>query len=176
MAVTDTGDEVGVMQRDGDLVRVKRAASCCRSGQALFLHKTGDYSLMSKFLRLTQGDIVYVLVRLLDSAADSWNFIVKAFQKVPDSRSFYEYFDQYCNFAANVSLAGRLNFKDSPTPKRRKAALEEDQKYGKPTIVKRAFPGNDLRMASHNRTEHGQCFPFGINASRSGSLSCIYMC
>ena len=144
VAITDTGDEVGVIQRDGDLTRVKRAAACCLSGQALVLHKTGDYPVMGKFLRLSQGDIVFAVVRYLDSDPDSWSFTVKAFQKVQDPRSFYEYFEQYCKFATGVYQAGRLKFDIQQTPKRRRTALEEDQKLGKPSIERRHFPGKDL--------------------------------
>ena len=151
VAITDTGDEVGVIQRDGDLTRVKRAAACCLSGQALVLHKTGDYPVMGKFLRLSQGDIVFAVVRYLDSDPDSWSFTVKAFQKVQDPRSFYEYFEQYCKFATGVYQAGRLKFDIQQTPKRRRTALEEDQKLGKPSIERRHFQEKTSRMVQRSR-------------------------
>ena len=42
LCIDDTGDERGVMDRDNDLLRVKRKAICCLSGKPVALCRTGD--------------------------------------------------------------------------------------------------------------------------------------
>ncbi len=61
LCITDTGEEHGAMDRDGDLARLKRKASCCLSGKPVVLCRTGDLSSMNKQLRWEKGTIVLLL-------------------------------------------------------------------------------------------------------------------
>ena len=83
VAIVDTGEEHGAMEKDDTLVRVKRAAICCMSGAHVVLHRTGDLSCMSKYLRWDQGNVLFMVVRILHQVNGVWHFAVKGSKDVP---------------------------------------------------------------------------------------------
>ena len=47
LCIVDSGEEHGVLDRDGDIVRLKRNAICCLSGENVVISRIGDLSSMS---------------------------------------------------------------------------------------------------------------------------------
>ena len=87
--IADTGEEHGAMEKDDTLVRVKRAAICCMSGARVVLHRTGDLSCMSKYLRWDQGNVLFMVVRILDQRNGVWHFAVKGSKNCQRRRSHH---------------------------------------------------------------------------------------
>ena len=83
VTIADTGEEHGAMEKYDTLVRVKRAAICCMSGARAVLHRTGDLSCMSKYLRWDQGNVLFMVVRILHQVNGVWHFAVKGSKKLP---------------------------------------------------------------------------------------------
>ena len=81
VSIADTGDEVGALSRDKDLVRLKRAAVCCLIGTQVILVRTGQLASMNKYIRWNKGDLVFLVVRVLDNVEGVWNFAIKGSNK-----------------------------------------------------------------------------------------------
>ena len=129
VSIADTGEERGALEKDGDLVRLKRNAICCLSGKPVILHRTGDLSSMGKYLRWEKGTIVFTVVRLLKEMNGVPHLAIKGSWKFTDSASaqvFNSYFARYCDLTATVCAQEPLSMDNSWTPKRRRKELIND--------------------------------------------------
>ena len=61
LCIADSGDEHGAMDRDGDVVRLKRKAICCLSGRPVVLCRSGNLGSMTLYLRWEKGTIGFLL-------------------------------------------------------------------------------------------------------------------
>ena len=117
------------MDRDGDLVRLKRKAICCLSGKNVVLSRTGDLSSMIKYLRWEKGTIICVVVRLLDCINDVPHLAIEGSRRFTDATAahvFNAYFTRYCDLAANAETQTPLAMDNCWTPKRRRQELSDD--------------------------------------------------
>ena len=117
------------MDRDGDLVRLKRKVICCLSGENVVLSRTGDLSSMSKYLRWEKDTIIFAVVRLLDRINDIPQLAIKGSRKIADTTAaqvFNAYFTRYCSLAANTETQTPLAMDNCWTPKRRRKEISED--------------------------------------------------
>ncbi len=129
LTITDSGDEHGAMERDGELVRLTRAALCCLSGLPVILHRSGDLGCMSKYIRWNKGDIIFMIVRILNNVDNTWHFAIKGsrkFQSEAAANVFNAYFAEYCSHAPSVGKMPPLSFEKAWTPKRRRQELSQD--------------------------------------------------
>ena len=129
VTVTDTGEETGCMEKDNSLVRLKREGVCSLSGSRVVLHRTGELSTMSKYLKWNQGDILYIVGRFLSSRDDITHILIKASKRfaVPEhGHIFHTYFNEYCELTGSITERERLAMENSWTPKRRRQAIADD--------------------------------------------------
>ena len=129
LTIADTGEEHGAMQKDDTLVRVKRSAICCMSGARVVLHRTGDLSTMSKYLRWDKGHVLFMVVRILHQNDGVWHLAVKGSRKFAtpgEATIFNTYFTQYCLTATSAFQQEPLVMEHGWTPKRRRKALSAD--------------------------------------------------
>ena len=87
VAIADTGDEEGALTRDGNLVRLKRAAICCLTGTSVCLVRAGELGNMNKYIRWNKGDLVFLVVRILEKIDGVWNLAIKGSKKLPTMRT-----------------------------------------------------------------------------------------
>ena len=119
LCIDDSGEEHGVMDRDGDIVRLKRKAICCVSGKNAVLSRTGDLSSMSKYLRWEKGTIIFVVVRVLDCITEVPHLAIKGSKRFTDPTAahvFNAYFTRYGDLAANAEKQTPLAMDNSWTP------------------------------------------------------------
>ena len=129
VAITDTGDERGALERGNSLVRLKRHAVCCLSGAPVVLHRTGDLSSMSKYLRWEKEAVVFMVGRILQRVDGVIHLAIKGSTRFSAGNSaevFNTYFTQYCELAASTSQQEPLAMDNSWTPKRRRRELCDD--------------------------------------------------
>ena len=117
------------MERDGDLVRLKRKAICCLSGKMVVLSRSGNTGSMSKYLRWEKDTIIFAVVRLLDRINDIPQLAIKGSREFADATAaqvFNAYFTRYCSLAANTETQTPLAMGNCWTPKRRRKEISED--------------------------------------------------
>ena len=121
VTIARIGEEHGAMEKYDTLVRAKRAAICCMSGAHVVLHRTGDLSCMSKYLRWDQGNVLFMVVRILHQVNGVWHFAVKGSKTVASASEatiFNTYFTQYCLTATSAFQQEPLVMEHAWTPKR----------------------------------------------------------
>ena len=126
VSITDTGEEHDSMSKDEELVRLKRSGVCCLSGLKVVLHRTGHLRSMNKYLRWNRGDVIFVVVRILDYNGDTWNLAIKGsrkFNTVDNAEVFNTYFTQYVALAQSIWKFNPLEMDHAWTPKRRRAEI-----------------------------------------------------
>ncbi len=129
LCIADSGDEHGAMDRDDDLVRLKRKAICCLSGKPVVLCRTGNLASMSKYLRWEKGTIMFTVVRLLSIIDNVPHLGINGSNLFIDATAahvFNAYFTTYCDHVASVSAKAPFSMDNSWTPKRRRKALSDD--------------------------------------------------
>ena len=129
LCIVDSGDEHGVIDKDGDLVRLKRRAICALSGRNVIVSRTGDLNSINKYLRWERGTVIFAVVRLLDCINDVPHLSIKGSRRFMDNKTahvFNAYFSRYCELAANALAQQPLTMETSWTPKRRRQELSDD--------------------------------------------------
>ena len=150
VAIADTGDEEGALTRDGDLVRLKRAAICCLTGTQVCLVRTGELGNMNKYIRWNKGDLVFLVVRILGKVDGVWNLAMKGSNKFgndADAQIFNSYFTEYSELAAGIWKGAVLTMEHCWTPKRRRRALSEDAE-SRGELTPRSFEGTPVKFRS----------------------------
>ena len=149
VTIADTGEEHGAMEKDDTLVRVKRAAICCMSGAHVVLHRTGDLSCMSKYLRWDQGNVLFMVVRILHQVNGVWHFAVKGSKNASagEANIFNSYFTQYCLTATSAFQQEPLVMEHAWTPKRRRRELSADS-GSRGELTPRTFESTPIKCAS----------------------------
>lgn len=150
VTIADTGEEHGAMQKDDTLVRVKRSAICCMSGARVVLHRTGDLSCMSKYLRWDQGNVLFMVVRILHQVNGVWHFAVKGskkFASAGEATIFNTYFTQYCLTATSAFQQEPLVMEHGWTPKRRRKELSADS-ASRGELTPRTFESTPIKFGT----------------------------
>ena len=101
------------MDRDNDLLRVKRKAICCLSGKQVVLCRTGDVKSMNKYLRWEKDTIIFVVARILDTIKGVPHLAIDGSKRSADAAAaqvFNTYFKRYCELAANVDGADAVGY------------------------------------------------------------------
>ena len=148
VSIADTGDEDGALSRDKDLVRLKRAALCCLTGTPVTLVRTGELAGMNKYIRWNKGDLVFLVVRILDKVEGVWNFAIKGSKKFDndaDARVFNSYYTQYCELSSSIWGKIPLAMDNSWTPKRRRKELSDDVE-SRGELTPRSFEGTPVKF------------------------------
>ena len=147
VSIADTGDEEGALTRDGNLVRLKRAAICCLTGTSVCLICTGELGGMNKYIRWNQGDLVFLVVRILEKVDGVWNFAIKGSKKFAndtDAQVFNSYFTEY---PASIWKKTPFAMDHSWTPKRRRKELSEDAE-SRGELTPRSLEGTPVKFRS----------------------------
>ena len=147
VCLVDTGEEIGALEKDGSLVRLTRKAVCCLSGKILCLHRTGDLSTMSKYLRWDKGDVIFMVVRILKVEADIWHVAIRGSRKFATDATadvFNSYFTEYAALSEKICSMKPLAFGSDLTPKRRRTSLALDSD-SRSEFTPRTFEGTPLK-------------------------------
>ena len=124
--IADTGEQNGSMQQDGDFVRLQRNAVCCLSGAPVLLHVTGALRSLSKYVRWTQRDVMFGVLRILSCNDGTWNLLLKGSQKFITSQEasvFNAYFTEYEQLTKAAFEKTPFAIDRQWTPKRRKQEI-----------------------------------------------------
>ena len=117
------------MDRDGDLVRLKRKGHLLSLWQECHPFPNWRPQQHEQVLALGKGHIIFAIVRLLDCINDVPHVAIKGSKRFTDTTAahvFNAYFTRYCGLAANTETQTPLAMDNCWTPKRRRQELIDD--------------------------------------------------
>ena len=138
------------MDRDNDLLRVKRKAICCPSGKSVVVCRTGDVKSMNKYLRWEKDTIIFVVARILDSINGVPHLAIKGSKRIADAAAaqvFNTYFKRYCELVANAEGQTPLAIDNTLTPTRTRTTLSEDGD-SQTSLTPQTFEGTPMKFRS----------------------------
>ena len=151
LCITDSGEEHGNLEQDDGLVRLKRKASCCISGNPVKICRTGDLSSMGKYLRWERKSVIFCIVRVLDIENDVPILAIrgsKTFSSPEEAMVFNAYFTRYVDLTASISDLTPFPLDNASTPKRRRQAYRDDPESNS-QLTPQTFPATPLTHTSN---------------------------
>ena len=104
---------------------------------------------MSKYLRWDQGNVLFMVVRILHEVNGVWHFAVKGSKNASadEATIFNTYFTQYCLTATSAFQQEPLVMEHSWTPKRRRRELSADS-GSRRELTPKTFESTPIKFGS----------------------------